>query len=98
MNTRWSSEFSDPQWIKVDLGEANPIHGVVLHWERAAGKAFLLQVSDDGKQWKTVYETDQGDGGVDDIRFEPVQARWVRMLGTNRMTRWGYSLWEMIVF
>ncbi len=98
LDTRWSSEFSDPQWIMVDLGETKSIHGAVLHWERAAAKAFALQVSDDGEQWTTVYETDRGDGGVDDIRFEPVQTRWVRMLGTKRMTEWGYSLWEIVIY
>jgi F5/8 type C domain len=40
--THWSSPFSDPQWVQVDLGSAQPICQVVLQWEGTAayGKAF----------------------------------------------------------
>ena len=38
--TRWSSAFSDPQWIQVDLGSAQAISQVVLNWEAAYGRAF----------------------------------------------------------
>ena len=33
--TRWSSAFSDPQWIQVDLGATATISQVVLNWEAA---------------------------------------------------------------
>src|SRR5258708_5709560 len=34
-STRWSSAFSDPQWIRVDLGASQTITRVVLIWEAA---------------------------------------------------------------
>src|SRR5439155_12171183 len=40
--TRWSSAFADPQWIYVDLGAADNVNRVVLHWEAAYGKAFQV--------------------------------------------------------
>src|SRR6201986_1937463 len=33
--TRWSSAFSDPQWLEVDLGATDSITQVVLNWEAA---------------------------------------------------------------
>src|SRR4051812_31173151 len=33
--TRWSSAFTDPQWIQVDLGSPAAISQVVLNWESA---------------------------------------------------------------
>src|SRR5580692_10893138 len=33
LSTRWSSAFSDPQWLEVDLGSAQSICQVVIHWE-----------------------------------------------------------------
>src|SRR5258708_2079717 len=30
--TRWSSAFSDPQWIQVDLGQTAAVSQVVLQW------------------------------------------------------------------
>src|SRR6266550_3707172 len=30
--TRWSSAFSDPQWLEVDLGSSQSICAVTLNW------------------------------------------------------------------
>ncbi|HEY2726748.1 MAG TPA: discoidin domain-containing protein, partial [Parafilimonas sp.] len=38
--TRWSSEYSDPQNIYVDLGKRYDLCNVVLHWEVALGENF----------------------------------------------------------
>ena len=32
-DTRWSSAFSDPQWLAIDLGAPTRISRVVLNWE-----------------------------------------------------------------
>jgi hypothetical protein len=96
--TRWSSEFSDPQWIAVDLEKPERVSRVVLDWEAAFAKAYAIEVSSDGKAWKEVYRTAAGKGGTETVRFAPVEARWVRMMGTERATEFGYSLWEMSVY
>src|SRR5262249_9552992 len=41
--TRWSSAFSDPQWIQVDLGATATICQVVLTWEAAFARAYQIQ-------------------------------------------------------
>jgi hypothetical protein len=94
--TRWSSAFSDPQWLQVDLGGTHSICGVTLNWEAAYGRAFQIQVSADASTWTTVYSTTTGTGGAQAI---PVtgSGRYVRMNGTARATQWGYSLWELQV-
>jgi len=97
-STRWSSEFSDPQWIAVDLGSVTRIRRLVILWEAAYGKAYSIQVSSDSKTWKDVFHTESADGGTDEIDFSPVDARWVRMNGTRRGSEWGYSIWEFKVF
>ncbi|MFR9781098.1 discoidin domain-containing protein, partial [Micromonospora sp. MS34] len=38
--TRWSSAFSDPQWLQVDLGATATVDQVELVWEAAYGRAF----------------------------------------------------------
>jgi hypothetical protein len=96
--TRWSSEFSDPQWIAVDLGTPRRISRVELQWERACAKAYAVEVSDDGQQWKEVYTTDAAPGGTELIKFDPATARWVRLNLTKRATPYGYSLWEFRIF
>ena len=44
-STRWSSAFSDPQWLEVDLGASATISEVTLQSEAAYGKAFQIQTS-----------------------------------------------------
>ena len=95
--TRWSSAFSDPQWLQVDLGATHPISRVVLNWETAYGKAFQIQTSNDGSTWTTISSTSTGTGGVQDLSVSG-SGRYVRMYGTQRGTQWGYSLWEFQVF
>ncbi len=97
-DTRWSSLFSDPQWIAVDLGEVKTVSRVKLNWEAAYGRAYQIQVSTDGTSWEDAYSTTTGDGGIDDITFSPKNARYVKMLGTQRSTAYGYSLWEFEVY
>ena len=46
--TRWSSAFSDPQWLQVDLGATATLSSVVLDWEAAYSRTFNLQASANG--------------------------------------------------
>ena len=56
--TRWSSAFSDPQWIQVDLGSAQAISQVVLNWEAAYGRGLHpIQTSTNGTTWTTIHTT-----------------------------------------
>ncbi|WP_416903980.1 discoidin domain-containing protein [Micromonospora echinospora] len=95
--TRWSSAFSDPQWLQVDLGVRATLSQVTLAWEGAHARAFQIQTSDDGSTWRTVWSTTAGTGGTQTV---PVtgSGRYVRMYGTARATGYGYSLWEFQVY
>jgi hypothetical protein len=97
-STRWSSAYSDPQWVYVDLGAAYSIGEVKLNWETAYGKAYEVQVSSDATNWTTIYSTTTGTGGVNDLTGLNGSGRYVRMKGTVRATGWGYSLYEMEVY
>jgi beta-glucosidase len=95
--TRWSSAFSDPQWIQVDLGASATLTQVVLQWESAYATAFTIQASDNGSTWSTVYSTTAGTGGTQTLTITG-SGRYVRLTGTARATGYGYSLWEFQVF
>src|SRR5450631_3014709 len=97
LGTRWSSAFSDPQWLQVDLGSSQTICGVTLAWETAYGKAFQIQTSPDGTNWTSIYSTTTGTGGTQALTVSGT-GRFVRMYGTVRGTQYGYSLWEMDVY
>src|SRR6202034_2598578 len=95
--TRWSSAFSDPQWLEVDLGSSQAICQVTLDWENAYATAFQIQTSPDGTNWTTIYSTTSGTGGTQTLNVSGT-GRYVRMYGTARATQYGYSLWEFGVY
>ena len=94
--TRWSSAFSDPQWLQVDLGGPATICQVVLSWEAAYARAFQIQTSGNGSTWTTIYSTTAGAGGIQTLNVTGT-GRYVRMYGTARATTYGYSLWGFTV-
>ncbi|WP_202869298.1 discoidin domain-containing protein [Kribbella antibiotica] len=54
--SRWSSAYSDDQWIQVDLGAAKSFDRIELLWETAYASLFDILVSDDGNEWRKVQE------------------------------------------
>jgi hypothetical protein len=99
LSSRWSSQFSSNEWIHVDLGTSSTIQRVVLTWEAAYARSYRIQVSSDAANWSDVYSTSTGDGGTDDITLaSAATGRYVRMLGLQRATVYGYSLFEFGVY
>jgi len=97
LTTRWSSLFSDPQWITVDLGSVQNIARVRLNWENASAKSYTIQLSPDNSTWTTVNTTTNGIGSINDLAALG-SGRYVRMYSTQRNTAYGDSLWEFEVY
>ncbi len=95
--TRWASAFRDPQWLRIDLGKTQDIKRVVLRWEAAHGRSYQIQTSDAGKKWTTIHRATKGAGGVENLSVSG-RGRYIRLYGTARATRYGYSLWEFEVY
>jgi beta-glucosidase len=95
--TRWSSAFSDPQWITVDLGSVQNITRARLIWETASARSYDIQLSTDNITWINVYTTTNGPGGINDLAALG-SGRYVRMYSTQRNTPYGDSLWEFEVY
>ena len=98
LHTRWSSEFSDPQWIYIDLGKDYLVEAIRLSWENAYAKEYEIQASFDAVNWETIYSTSEGKGKIEEITDLGTRARYIRMYGNKRATEWGYSLWEFEIF
>lgn len=96
--TRWSSIFSDPQYITVDLGATYLLEQAVLKWEVAHAREYEIQLSSDGIHFSSVYSNRFGSGGIESVPLSSKAARYVRVYGTQRGTSWGYSLLEFEVY
>ncbi|MGK5678338.1 DUF1996 domain-containing protein [Actinoplanes sp. URMC 104] len=97
LGTRWSSAFSDPQWLQVDLGASATISSVVLNWEAAYARSFSVKASANGSSWTTLYSTTSGAGGKQTLAVSGT-GRYVRLETTARATQWGVSLTEFQVY
>ena len=97
MTTRWSSAFSDPQYIYVDLGASYNLCEVVLYWEAAYATGFHIDLSNDASTWTTVATITGNTSTTNTISISGT-ARYVRMYGTARATGYGYSLYEFQVY
>ena len=98
LQSRWESEYSDPQWVYVDLQEVHNINSVQIFWEGAYSKEYEVQTSTDAENWTTVHVDSNCDGGIDFVKFAPTDARYVRIYGKNRSSWFGHSILELKVF
>jgi hypothetical protein len=99
--TRWASAWSDPQWLRVDLGEAYTINQVKIYWEYASAREYKVQVADgpDGPWTDCVHVTNNYDQESWKVHtFPPQTGRYVRVYCIQRTTEWGYSIFELEVY
>jgi hypothetical protein len=97
VTTRWSSAFSDPQWLQVDLGQSYNLNHVTLTWEASCAKAYQVQTSTNGTTWTSVYTNNNSAGGIQDISFAST-GRYIRVNATARCSQWGDSLYELAAY
>ena len=79
-NSRWSSAFSDDQWLTLDYGKTVSISRVHIDWERAHATRYELQVSADGSAWTTLKTVANSAGGSED---------WTGLSGQGRRLNLG---------
>lgn len=96
-STRWSSKFTDPQSVTLDLGSVMEFNQIKLFWETAYGKNYIIQVSDDQSNWKTIITKVNGHGNIEKYDIE-TSGRYIKLTGTERGTEYGYSLYEIEVY
>ncbi|ASZ13463.1 discoidin domain-containing protein [Chitinophaga pendula] len=96
--SRWESEYTDPQWIYVDLGNTYNINRVKITWETALGKDYDVQVSTDLNGWQTIKSVRGNTVTVNDLLQLSGRGRYVRIYGTARGTQYGYSIFTMEVY
>lgn len=96
--TRWSSKFSDPQWLAVDLGDAHIVESLGLTWETAYSSAFCVETSFDRKTWLHNVCVSNQQAGQQVVSLVPTTARYVRLNSSARGTPYGISLWDFAVY
>ena len=100
MLTRWSPRLGeDDQWIYFDFGKPKILTKIVIKWEQAYAPKYKILVSPDAVEWKQLALMSEQDGGTDEIKFSPEAARYVKIVGLERVNPdWGFSMWEFEIY
>ena len=97
--TAWrsASRAAPEQQFSIDFGQPREFGGLTLHWlPNAAATRYDIQVSDDGRQWRTIHRVLDGDGGDDPLYLPETETRWLRFSLHARQGA-GYGLAEIDV-
>jgi hypothetical protein len=98
-SSRWSSNYADNQWWQVDLGSVREINRVELNWETAYASGYRIRTRrSSGNAWSTAATVTTLSPGLKVHTFPVRNARYVRIVGDQRATPWGISLWDVRVF
>lgn len=83
---KWCSIEAWPQWAYVDLGSSQTINRWVVKHAGAAGESsgyntsdFVLQISDNAKDWTTVDTVKNNKANITDRKVDDFTARYVRL-------------------
>ncbi|HJN12406.1 MAG TPA: discoidin domain-containing protein [Pirellulaceae bacterium] len=97
VQTRWASHrFSGkPEWLEIDLGKTLPVNNLVIHWEHAYAARYQIQLSVDGRDWKTVHEQPTGKGGKEVIAGLSGKGRYLRVTCLQPSEFGLFSIWEV---
>ncbi|MFH1195305.1 MAG: discoidin domain-containing protein, partial [bacterium] len=96
-DSRWSSQFSDPQTFILDFGSVKHFDEIRIYWETAYGKSYYIQTSNDKTSWQSVIYVTDGIGGFEKHIVDET-ARYIKLTGITRGTVWGYSIYEFEVY
>jgi hyaluronoglucosaminidase len=93
--TRWSSPVEDGAWWQAELPGPVRLGQVVLRWQDAYASRYRVQVSSDGRTWRTAATVRDGGGGRESVRMDAKDTRFIRIQGDGRATEYGYSLFSV---
>lgn len=100
LNSLWTSETAEPQWIYVDLGIISSVCAITIKFESLSfPTAFEIQLSDDAENWETILSIT--DNAANEVLYEDLAAsgRYVRLFCISSIDpELGFGVYEMRVF
>ncbi|MCV2402449.1 polysaccharide lyase family 7 protein [Marinomonas sp. C2222] len=100
IKTRWSAN-GEGAWAQFDYGKTIELDAVKMsfHKGNARSTSFMLEGSEDGKEWKTILPKTQSSGySLDLERFalEPTKVRYIKYVGYGNTSNTWNSVTEFL--
>ncbi len=79
--TYWESgTLAESQWLAFDFLKIREYGGLVIDWDpENYATAYEVQISQDGREWQTVYTVTAGNGGRDYIYIPDAESRYLKL-------------------
>ncbi|WP_299006234.1 discoidin domain-containing protein [uncultured Shewanella sp.] len=97
MGSRWESVHGESNvWLSLDLGQAERVNQLKIHWETANAKAYKIEGSLDNLNWTELAHFNDGVMGQrSDVFTLSGEYQFIRINAIERSTQYGYSIWEL---
>lgn len=106
--TRWNSaawtksDGKEEQQFQLQWLTPQKISRVCIKWGETRAVNYSIEISDDGKQWRSIKEVTDGKGKIDEFVFPQMTAQYLRINGKQgtggRWTISAYSIREIEIF
>jgi hypothetical protein len=92
LDTAWRSTQGQAQFLQVDMVRVVEFGGIEIDWASGLHAArYSIEVSTDGKQWRTVRTVTAGNGGRDSHFLPESEARFVRISMPDSSRQFGIA-------
>ena len=102
LDTRWESLHQiDSSQLIINLGARYELSNTVIHWEAANAKDYIVQGSNDQRDWTTLASVSNAVFGsrTDQLTISG-DYQYVRINASQRSAgnQWGFSIWEIELY
>lgn len=97
LNTRWSSNYIDNQWVTIDLEDVYYIDYIIIHWYDYYATEFRVNISTNGIVWPELYYTDSGIGGNQQINIDSL-CQFIELDLILRNSAFSFSIKEIEIY
>lgn len=98
--TRWASqEYKEcSEWIELDLLKEYYISEILISWEVAYAKRFKVYISDDGDDYKCIYNCKDNNKMYNRLQLVPVKCKNIKIECIEKATKYGFSIFEIELY
>lgn len=94
--TSWISQYTDVQWIEIDLGSNFTLSKINIYWGNEYAKVYRVGISADRINYQLIKTNQNGLGGIETIDNLQVTGRYLKFLFDKRaVASKGYSIMEI---
>lgn len=96
--TKWQGDTAAEQWFKIDLKEKKTFDTIEIDWDyNRLPESYELLISDDDVAYQKAAEAAGGPGGNQTVKFQPVQARYLKLVPKTEQNK-AAAFFEIRIF